>query len=514
MISVLGAFALPTSLSLAQGQYADPQMQEPQGSSGDLSIDPNSSASDNENPLSPPVDDERKFSTASVISEQTAVDENTVSAVDYSKRENIVIYGGWAGNIGSCSSRADNSQVCNSCEGTGAPSTVCAGGTNYACAERSIYDDLLINLDVTLSTLPNNAAVRVQMNNSGTLASVATESGTTTPTAANQSFRVRVKWGSICQAIGGTSCETATTKLSEMRVGLAEGSAADLASGNYQTFTVKFRGVDPTTAVNVTPTSSPTTSDAGVTDFTMLPGDEKAYVRDVTRDSNTPGNSSISYWSSLKVYATAYTTSNPDFCLIDPSSSPSAVLGFSDKTKEASGENSLTSEFLDGLENEVSYMFTGATVDDTTIVQSFLDPSTLDSAGQLRYVATPGEVVGLLDKQKCFVATAAFGSPMNEHVQNLRNFRDRYLLKNYLGKKFVRFYYLNSTRWARWIEANPELKPWARIALWPFVLMAETVLALGFGVTVILLSLTIGGAYLLYRRYQVRIQLWNEWRNL
>jgi hypothetical protein len=41
----------------------------------------------------------------------------------------------------------------------------------------------------------------------------------------------------------------------------------------------------------------------------------------------------------------------------------------------------------------------------------------------------------------CFIATAAFGSEMERHVVILRNFRDRILLANTIGRKFVDLYY-------------------------------------------------------------------------
>ena len=69
----------------------------------------------------------------------------------------------------------------------------------------------------------------------------------------------------------------------------------------------------------------------------------------------------------------------------------------------------------------------------------------------------------------CFIATAAFGSPMAGQVEILRQFRDRYLLTNAPGQKFVAWYYRNGPAAANYIKDKPLIKAAVRMALYPLI---------------------------------------------
>jgi hypothetical protein len=69
----------------------------------------------------------------------------------------------------------------------------------------------------------------------------------------------------------------------------------------------------------------------------------------------------------------------------------------------------------------------------------------------------------------CFVATAAYGSPLVEEVKYLRAFRDEYLLTSDKGRKLVNLYYAVSPPFARAIGQNEKLRAGARAALMPLV---------------------------------------------
>ena len=69
----------------------------------------------------------------------------------------------------------------------------------------------------------------------------------------------------------------------------------------------------------------------------------------------------------------------------------------------------------------------------------------------------------------CFIATAAFGSPLAGQVEILRKFRDRYLLTNAFGRKFVAWYYRVGPVAASYIKDKPLAKAAVRVALYPLI---------------------------------------------
>jgi hypothetical protein len=93
---------------------------------------------------------------------------------------------------------------------------------------------------------------------------------------------------------------------------------------------------------------------------------------------------------------------------------------------------------------------------------------------------TPEPVVGfppLKDAGGCFIATAAYGSPMAPQVDVLRLWRDRHLRPHWPGRAFIRAYEMVSPPLADAIRDSAWLRAGVRVFLWPVVGAAAVWLA-------------------------------------
>jgi hypothetical protein len=72
-------------------------------------------------------------------------------------------------------------------------------------------------------------------------------------------------------------------------------------------------------------------------------------------------------------------------------------------------------------------------------------------------------------KKYCFIATAAYGTPLAPEVIVLQHFRDDYLAPSALGEACLRAYYRCSPRLAGQISRHPVLGRLARIFLTPII---------------------------------------------
>ena len=116
--------------------------------------------------------------------------------------------------------------------------------------------------------------------------------------------------------------------------------------------------------------------------------------------------------------------------------------------------------------------------------------------------STSGSSSGSSSSGDCFIATAAYGSVMQPHVKILREFRDRFLLNNSMGKAFMCLYYTYSPPLADFIAQNANLRVITRLSLLPIVGMSWVAIKLGLFSTLAMTFFLISGImyFLIFRK--------------
>ena len=75
----------------------------------------------------------------------------------------------------------------------------------------------------------------------------------------------------------------------------------------------------------------------------------------------------------------------------------------------------------------------------------------------------------------CFIATAAYGTSIAQEVRILCKVRDRYLLSNRIGRKFVKEYYIWSPALAEYIKKQPAISLMIRLFLKPVIAYCQLI---------------------------------------
>jgi len=109
-------------------------------------------------------------------------------------------------------------------------------------------------------------------------------------------------------------------------------------------------------------------------------------------------------------------------------------------------------------------------------------------------------------KNGCFIATAAYGSPLHPNLDILRDFRDRYLMYSKLGRKLIDLYYEYSPFAADFIAKHKVLRVAVRINLLPLVVFSYSMLHFGPTITAFMLAFVFALPIFFIRFYRRRVR--------
>lgn len=390
----------------------------------------------------------------------------------------------------------------NSCSGDGtAPCDSCAlaipiDGSHalprgLACNDKQIYPSLEFVVRLSSSVKENyigTCSSSLIIAKHGTTVIQPRSLSTFQNQIENQEITAVWTWGDLCQTLGqSATCESSFLEM--INIGFNSNCEnSNIVDGGIQV-QVAFRyvGNSPPMTFGCGPTEAPLTAPfEAFCDFGVYPGDEKVYItQDAANISNSfkAGDQTSAGLGGSAGQATTADPSQIKYSKIRMYYSNTG--GFSTLTTASAAydisinlDGGIADRRIKSLNNNQTYIFLGANKDQAGNVELFSDPSyggnyylmseALAPVGETQS-AQPEAVIGLLDDQRCFIATAAFGNSEDPQVKILRVFRDKFLISNKLGQHLVSSYYKYSPYFAKKIATSPLVRAIVRFALWPFV---------------------------------------------
>lgn len=375
------------------------------------------------------------------------------------------IFGGLSGSCPAGSSSAD---LCNTCSELTAADV---------CNLVRIQDTVKLTFTFSFDDANKTGTVRI-FKSDATTAPLA--SGSVVSTGETSTFEVT--WSTLCTSMGGSGCNGNLTGTFILVVDVDGNN--DVDTDEPQTsMTIQVHEADTSTQDTITECSNTTTVPvSGVCEFSMYPGDGKAFIEEPGFATGFPNSDGITL-TKLRFYFLKSTGSN-SFANVIPS-----LTTFKDITIEENGSDfQLADNRILDLENGETYFLKVATIDAAENV-AFLTADSAISAlcggspetnVNCQFLVKPDKVLGLLSEDfNCFIATVAFGSSWAPPLVTLREFRNKILLKTTWGEEFVLSYYNYGARAAQWIKDKPLFKNLTRLSLYPLWLFAWLSLKVG-----------------------------------
>ncbi len=390
--------------------------------------------------------------------------------------------------------------TCDSCallDSFDTPGTTSGKTSAKVCNTKQISPTLLFSVTIKTDNKDLTAsgnALYVVVNNLQVNNYVATTA------AVNTNIQIDIPWSEICAKSSSGNDSLCTTSFGNSPVKIGFGTAYTSLAESV-TFSVSFRYVG--NAALTTLGCTDTDPYGGFCDYTVFPGDEKVYILNPS-STNIDTTFRVGDLTGLgATQATALDASGLRYSELlvfyEQSADYKAITPKSAQTKiPIVDNNSIKTGKISGLENNATYVFLTATVDQGGNVTHIINPTsptckTVTAPYENCQMAIPRKVTGLLETNKCFIATAAFGSELDPHVQDFRSFRNQYLRSFWLGRKFIKTYYTFSPDWAQTISQSKVLRIISLILLWPIWVLIKLILMVGF--KKILIAGVLGSAY-------------------
>lgn len=395
----------------------------------------------------------------SAVAQTNATIDNVTGV---SKFENLTssykVYGGVAGTC--ASGDVSTTTPCDTCK--------TASGGLTPCNRAAIHSTLVMNFTYTSkSALTAATTLTLRLGNSGGETTIDTE---TSVVGGTKTFTFNPTWGQICTYLNtqgsaaglNADCTidgAATTDINStdytLRVYEASTKVAEAS--------LVIHGIG---AAYGSPTQDYSSGSYGLRQYEFFPGDQKLILMEYpvvpsTMPSGTPEFDGVVFYL---VEHTSGVTS-VDTALYGNARLPQKIFPWN-STTSVLGDTAYIDE---GLNNGQTYCVIAGQRNKAQNIFLF----TTTGLDATKVCKAPNEVVGILDGAKCFISTAAFGSPMASEVQKLRLFRDRILSKFVFGRAFIEWYYEFSPPIAQKIAKSEDLRAITRAALYPLLTVAE-----------------------------------------